>query len=169
MIGQLVEMVRAMLTEPVQLLPDVPEVLEAVGRTHRLVLITKGDLIHQTAKVESSGLAHHFEQIEIVMEKDAETYARIIEPDRRAADRFCMVGNSVKSDILPVLALGGSAVHVPYHLLWDLEQAPDDHGHDVRRAGVARRAAGAGCASPRRRSADQGVHHCSRRVISPPS
>ncbi|MEO6125561.1 MAG: GNAT family N-acetyltransferase [Ilumatobacteraceae bacterium] len=127
-IGHLIEMVRALLTEPVRLLPDVPRVLEAVGRTHRLVLITKGDLIHQTAKVQASGLAHHFEQIEIVMEKDPETYSRIIGQIGVPANRFLMVGNSVKSDILPVLALGGSAVHVPYHLLWDLEQAPSDHG-----------------------------------------
>ena len=128
LIGHLVEMARAMLSEPVQLLPGVPTVLETVGQTHRMVLITKGDLIHQTAKVESSGLAHHFEQIEIVMEKDASTYARIIEQIGVPPERFCMVGNSVKSDILPVLSLGGSAVHVPYHLLWDLEQPPHDHG-----------------------------------------
>lgn len=135
-IGDLVETVRAMLTEPVRLLPGVPEVLERVGRTHRLVLITKGDLIHQTAKVEASGLAHHFEQIEIVMEKDPETYARIIRGIGVPANRFCMVGNSVKSDILPVLSLGGSAVHVPYHLLWDLEQAPSDHGSTFAELGA---------------------------------
>ena len=127
-IGRLVETVRAMLAEPVHLLPNVSAVLEEVGRTHRMVLITKGDLIHQTAKVEASGLAHHFEQIEIVMEKDPETYSRIIRQLDVPINRFCMVGNSVKSDVLPVLALGGSAVHVPYHLLWDLEQAPHDHG-----------------------------------------
>ena len=127
-VGRLVEIVRAMLSEPVHLLANVSSVLEEIGRTHRVVLITKGDLIHQTAKVEASGLAHHFEQIEIVMEKDPETYARIIRSLDVPPNRFCMVGNSVKSDILPVLALGGGAVHVPYHLLWDLEQAPHDHG-----------------------------------------
>lgn len=128
-ISHLIETTRAMLTEPVQLLADVPWVLEQVGSTHRMVMITKGDLIHQTAKVESSGLAHHFERVEIVMEKDAQTYAAIIEQLGITPDRFCMVGNSVRSDILPVLSLGGSAVHVPYHLLWDLEHAPLDHGH----------------------------------------
>ncbi len=127
-IGRLIELTRSMLTEPVRLLPDVASVLEQVGATHRLVLITKGDLIHQTAKVEASGLAHHFEFVEIVMEKDAATYARIIEQVGVPVNRFCMVGNSVKSDILPVLALGGNAVHVPYPLLWDLEQPPHDHG-----------------------------------------
>ncbi len=127
-IGRLIELTRSMLGEPVHLLAGVGSVLEQVATTHRIVMITKGDLIHQSAKVAASGLAHHFEQIEIVMEKDAETYARIIEQLGVPANRFCMVGNSVKSDILPVLAIGGSAVHVPYPLLWDLEQAPHDHG-----------------------------------------
>lgn len=127
-IGRLVEVARAMLTEPVHLLPGVAAVLEQVGATHRMVLITKGDLIHQSAKIEASGLAHHFSDIEIVMEKDAATYSRIITRLGVPSSRFCMVGNSVRSDVLPVLSLGGSAVHVPYPLLWDLEQAPTDHG-----------------------------------------
>jgi putative hydrolase of the HAD superfamily len=130
-ITQLGEVVHSMLLEPVRLLPGVAEVLEQVGASHRLVLITKGDLIHQTAKVETSGLAHHFERVEIVMEKDAATYARIVQSLGVLPERFCMVGNSVRSDVLPVLALGASAVHVPYPLLWDLEHAPHDHGHVV--------------------------------------
>jgi putative hydrolase of the HAD superfamily len=130
-IVQLGDLVREMLLQPVRLLPDVAAVLEQVGASHRLVLITKGDLIHQTAKVETSGLAHHFERVEIVMEKDSATYARIINVLGVQPERFCMVGNSVRSDVLPVLALGASAVHVPYPLLWDLEQAPHDHGHVV--------------------------------------
>ena len=128
-LSQLVETARAMLTEPVHLLDGVPEVLAAVGATHRIVLITKGDLVHQSAKIDTSGLAHHFSDIEIVMEKDPETYSRIITRLGVPPSRFCMVGNSVRSDILPVLSLGGSAVHIPYPLLWDLEQAPEDHGH----------------------------------------
>jgi putative hydrolase of the HAD superfamily len=85
------------------------------------VLITKGDLVHQTHKIETSGLAHHFEELEIVLEKDSATYARLLGRLKVEPDRFLMVGNSVRSDILPVMALGGHAVHVPYHLLWDLE------------------------------------------------
>jgi putative hydrolase of the HAD superfamily len=127
--AELVEITRRMLTEPVHLLPGVGSVLEQVGDGHRLVLITKGDLIHQTHKVEASGLAHHFERIEIVLEKDPSVYARIVTELGVPPRRFCMVGNSVRSDILPVLAIGASAVHVPYHLLWDLEEAPQDHGH----------------------------------------
>jgi putative hydrolase of the HAD superfamily len=125
-VAQLVEMVRAMLSEPVRLLPHVPEVLAAVGAHFRLVLITKGDLIHQTHKVETSGLAHHFEHIEILLEKDPATYQRVLRDRAIEPTRFCMVGNSVRSDVLPVMALGATAVHVPYPLLWELEHVEHD-------------------------------------------
>ena len=131
-LGQLMEMVRAQLTEPVRLLPHVPEVLAKVGRHYRMVLITKGDLIHQTHKVETSGLAHHFSDIEILLEKDPHTYDRIFRKLGVAPGRVCMVGNSVRSDILPVMALGGTAVHVPYPLLWELEHVDhDEHFADL--------------------------------------
>ncbi|MEX0848234.1 MAG: HAD family hydrolase [Ilumatobacteraceae bacterium] len=125
-IGELLDMARGQLEEPVKLLPHVPEVLARVGASYKLVLITKGDLVHQTHKITTSGLAHHFDHLEIVLEKDPETYAGLIRRFGVAADRFLMVGNSVRSDILPVMALGGHAVHVPYHLLWDLEHVEHD-------------------------------------------
>jgi len=129
-IREVLELGAAMLVEPVHLLPHVPEVLERVGRSTRLVLITKGDLVHQTRKVTTSGLEHHFSDIEIVLEKDPSVYARLMARFGVEPERFCMVGNSVKSDVLPVLALGGHAVHVPYHVTWDLEKV-DDHDEDV--------------------------------------
>jgi putative hydrolase of the HAD superfamily len=125
-ISELVERARDQLQEPVRLLPDVPEVLADVGKHYRLVLITKGDLIHQTHKVDVSGLAHHFEHIEIVLEKDPPTYARLMERFEVEPERFCMVGNSVRSDILPVMSLGGHGVHVPYELLWELVHIDHD-------------------------------------------
>ena len=125
-VGQIVEMIRAQLTEPVRLLPHVPEVLASVGRHYRIVLITKGDLIHQTHKVETSGLAHHFEHVEILLEKDPAAYQRVFNDLSVAPERFCMIGNSVRSDILPVMALGATAVHVPYPLLWELEHVEHD-------------------------------------------
>ena len=125
-IGELLDMIRATLTEQVRLLPHVPEVLAKVGAHYRLVLITKGDLIHQTHKVETSGLAHHFTDIEIVLEKDPGQYDRLFRKFGVPAERICMVGNSVRSDILPVMALGGTAVHVPYPLLWELEHVEHD-------------------------------------------
>ena len=128
-VDEVVDVGMAMLTETVRLLPDVPEVLADLSRDHRLVLITKGDLVHQTRKVETSGLAHHFEQIEVVLEKDIATYARILRLVGVEPRRFCMVGNSVRSDILPVLELGGHAVHIPYPLLWEHEHV--DHDEDL--------------------------------------
>jgi putative hydrolase of the HAD superfamily len=129
-IGELVDLGRDMLTEQVHLLPHVPEVLAAVSPEVRTVLITKGDLVHQTRKVTTSGIEHHFADIEIVLEKDPATYTKILRRLGVAAERFCMIGNSVRSDVLPVMAIGGHAVHVPYHITWELELA-DGHGQDV--------------------------------------
>lgn len=120
-VAELIEITRDQLEAPVRLLPHVPEVLARVGAQYRLVLITKGDLVHQTHKITTSGLDHHFEHLEIVLEKDVETYARLLRRFGVPAERFLMVGNSVRSDVLPVMAIGGHAVHVPYHLLWELE------------------------------------------------
>jgi putative hydrolase of the HAD superfamily len=127
---ELLDIGRDMLTEPVHLLADVPEVLATVSTHTRVVMITKGDLVHQTRKVTTSGIEHHFTDIEIVLEKDPETYARILRRLGVDPGRFCMIGNSVRSDVLPVMAIGGHAVHVPYHITWELERV-DDHGEDV--------------------------------------
>lgn len=125
-IAELLELARAQLEEPVRLLAHVPEVLAEVGSRYRMVLITKGDLVHQTHKITTSGLEHHFEHVEVVLEKDAETYARLLRRFGVTPEHFVMVGNSVRSDVLPVMALGGHAVHVPYHLLWELEHVDHD-------------------------------------------
>jgi putative hydrolase of the HAD superfamily len=124
-IRQVVDLGADMLVDRVHLLDDVPEVLEQVGAHVRLALITKGDLVHQTRKVTTSGLEHHFADVEIVLEKDPSTYERVLARLGVAADRFLMIGNSVKSDVLPVMAIGGDAVHVPYHITWDLERVDD--------------------------------------------
>lgn len=125
-IGELVGLIRDQISDPVRLLPGVPDVLAKVARHYRLVLITKGDLIHQTHKIETSGLAHHFSDVEILLEKDPATYDRIFRRLGVQAEAVCMVGNSVRSDILPVMALGGTAVHIPYPLLWELEHVDHD-------------------------------------------
>ena len=120
-IGILVDHVHDMLREPVKLLDGVADALHAVARTHRIVMITKGDLVHQTRKVRTSGLDHHFEHIKIVLEKDTETYANVLNEWGVDPRRFLMVGNSVRSDVLPVLELGGFGLHIPYHVTWDHE------------------------------------------------
>jgi len=120
-IGDVVRLGMAMLTEPVRLLPGVPDVLSDLARDHRLVLITKGDLVHQWRKLDNSGITHHFAHIDVVMEKDEATYGRVLKDVDVAPERFCMVGNSVRSDVLPVLALGGHAVHIEYQYTWEHE------------------------------------------------
>ncbi len=114
-IHRIVAIAKALLRHPVELLPGVRAAVEAVAATHPVVLITKGDLFHQEAKVRQSGLSDLFRRIEIVSEKDEPTYARLLEEFAIAPQRFLMVGNSLRSDIAPVLALGGWGVHVPYH------------------------------------------------------
>ena len=126
-IQALVDLGKSILTHPVELLPDVRDAVAAVAEHCRVVLITKGDLFHQEAKVRDSGLADLFHRIEIVSEKNTETYARLFEEFAMPAARFAMVGNSLRSDIEPVLALGGSGVHVPYAITWahEAEHAAD--------------------------------------------
>lgn len=120
-IGQLVDHAHDMLMQPVELLDGVPETLAEVGRTHRLVLITKGDLVHQTRKITTSGLEHHFEHLSVVLEKDPATYRRVLGDWGIDPSTFLFVGNSVRSDVLPLLEIGAHGVHVPYHLTWEHE------------------------------------------------
>jgi putative hydrolase of the HAD superfamily len=128
-IGELVDHAHDMLRHPVELLDGVAETLDAVGRNHRLIMITKGDLVDQTRKVRTSGLEHHFEHIEVVLEKNVATYRRVLTEWGVEPSTFLMVGNSVRSDILPILELGGNGVHVPYHVTWGHEVV-HEHDHD---------------------------------------
>lgn len=123
---------REMLAHPVELLPGVAEVVPALARDYRLILITKGDLHHQERKVAASGLAAHFQAVEILSEKDGSAYERLRHRHGIRWEEFAMVGNSLKSDILPVLRLGGAGVHVPYHLTWAHEHVAEPPCHEPR-------------------------------------
>lgn len=116
---------REMLAHPVEPLPHVEETLKAVAGRYRLLLITKGDLFDQERKLAQSGLGDLFDGVEIVSEKTTETYARVFARHGDGAARAMMVGNSLKSDILPALAAGSWAVHVPHELTWALEHAEE--------------------------------------------
>ncbi len=124
-IQELLALGREMLAHPVELLEGAAEILHELAPRHRLLLITKGDLRDQERKLAKSALGAHFGAVEIVSEKDRATYAQILRRHAIAPERFLMVGNSIKSDILPVLALGGAGVHVPYHLLWAHERVEE--------------------------------------------
>jgi putative hydrolase of the HAD superfamily len=128
-IQRIVDLGKDMLAHPLEVIDGVPQVVEQLAASHRLVLITKGDLLHQETKVASSGLADHFWHVDIVTEKDVATYRRVLARHAIPPDEFVMVGNSVRSDVLPVLDLGARAVHVPYEITWEIEQvAIDDAG-----------------------------------------
>jgi putative hydrolase of the HAD superfamily len=105
-----------MLAHPVELLPGVKETVAVLAATHKLLVITKGDLRDQERKVAASGLASHFRAVEVLSEKDGEAYARVLRKHGVVPAEFLMVGNSLKSDVLPVLEVGGAAAYIPYHL-----------------------------------------------------
>jgi putative hydrolase of the HAD superfamily len=115
---------RAILEQPLELIDGAQTVLEELGGKHRLLLVTKGDLLDQEAKIASSGLADLFAGIEIVSQKDQPSYRRLLNQQSVPAEHFVMVGNSLPSDILPVVALGGRGIHVPYRVTSHLEIAP---------------------------------------------
>jgi putative hydrolase of the HAD superfamily len=125
-ITRILELGKGLLNHPVELLDGVQETIDTLAMTGRdLMVITKGDLFHQETKVAGSGLADRFSQVEIVSEKDVATYRRIISERGVDPARFLMIGNSVRSDVLPVVELGGHAVHLPYRFTWAHEEVAD--------------------------------------------
>jgi len=129
-IARILEAGHEMLEHPIELLPHAQAAVEHMAASrHRLILITKGDLLDQERKLAQSGLGDHFDRVEIVSEKTPGTYARIFAEHGDGAERAMMVGNSMKSDVRPALEAGGWGVHVPFELSWALEhaEAPRDH------------------------------------------
>lgn len=122
-IQTLIDTGREMLAHPVELLEGVAETLPALASSHRLLVITKGDLVDQQRKLSKSGLGEFFADVEIVSEKDPKTYEDILRRQGAKPAEFLMVGNSLKSDVLPVLEVGASAAHVPYKVTWALEHS----------------------------------------------
>lgn len=120
---------REMLRHPVETLPHATDALEALAGRYRLVLITKGDLFDQERKLAASGLGEHFDAVEIVSDKSEATYARIFSVGGHDPSAAMMIGNSLKSDILPALGAGSWGVYVPHDLTWSFEHAdkPDTH------------------------------------------
>jgi putative hydrolase of the HAD superfamily len=127
----LIDQAKRMLSEAIEVFDGAPETVGALSVSHPLMLITKGDLLHQTSKLDRSGLRPHFRHVEVVSTKTAEVYARILERHGVRADRFLMIGNSLRSDVLPVIEAGGWAVYVPSALSWSHEHAdPPAQGAD---------------------------------------
>jgi putative hydrolase of the HAD superfamily len=117
---------KRMLTQPTELLDGVEPALHELSERYGLLLVTKGDLFDQESKLARSGLADLFLGVEIVSEKNAASYRGILKRRGINAGEFVMVGNSLRSDIVPVLELGARAVHIPYHVTWHHEHVPEE-------------------------------------------
>ncbi|HEY8595901.1 MAG TPA: HAD family hydrolase [Devosiaceae bacterium] len=122
-IGEILALGRDMLAHPVETLPHAAETLEVLASSHRLILITKGDLFDQERKLAQSGLGDFFTEVEIVSDKTAHTYARIFSGAGDGAENSLMVGNSLRSDVIPAIEAGAWGVHVPHENTWALEHA----------------------------------------------
>lgn len=129
LISKVIELGHELLQQPVELLPGVEETLTALSKNYRLVLATKGDLLDQERKLKQSGLLDYFQHIEVMSEKKEADYQRLMHQLNCAPEQFLMIGNSLKSDVLPVLELGGFAVHIPYHITWSHEQHEEKVEH----------------------------------------
>jgi len=110
------------LTKPVQIIDGVEDVLKNLRGRYRLVMATKGDLLDQERKLKKSGLEPFFHHIEIMSDKKEDDYRRLIKRLDIQPDEFVMIGNSIKSDVLPVLNIGGHGIHIPYHITWEHEK-----------------------------------------------
>ncbi len=140
-IQHVLDLAKQMLSADVELLEGVADVVARLAETYPLMLITKGDLVHQEAKIEQSGLKPYFRSIEIVADKTPQSSAALLKHHHIDPARFLMIGNSLRSDVLPVLAIGGQAVHVPYTITWAHEHVDvpaDQQGryHELEHIGL---------------------------------
>jgi putative hydrolase of the HAD superfamily len=128
-IGELIAAGQEMLAHPIELLPDVQGTVETLADSHRLILITKGDLLDQERKLAQSGLGELFAGVEIVSQKTPAVYSEVFTLQGDGPDRAMMVGNSMKSDVVPAIAVGSWGVYVPHGLTWELEHEDAPEGH----------------------------------------
>ena len=130
-IDKIIEIGHDLLQKPIELLGGVQETLETLKDKYRLIVATKGDLLDQERKLKNSGLEHYFHHIEIMSEKKVANYQKLLNHLDCKPENFLMLGNSIKSDILPVLELGANAAHIPYHVTWTHEQ--QEHNFEARK------------------------------------
>lgn len=125
---------KQMLAEPVELLPHIEEVLDQLSKKYKLVVATKGDLLDQERKLIKSGLIDYFHHVEIVSDKKETQYKKLVKHLDIQPQEFLMIGNSLKSDVIPVLAMGGHAFHIPFHTTWSHEQVDEEINHSKFKA-----------------------------------
>ena len=124
-IGDLLKIGKEMLDKPIELLAGVEEVLHSLHGRYKLIVATKGDLLDQERKLEKSGLINYFHHVEVMSEKKIPDYQKLTKHLDIAPQELLMIGNSLKSDILPLIAIGASAIHVPFHTTWTHEQVSE--------------------------------------------
>ena len=129
-ISQIIDLGKDMLNAPVTLLPHIEDVLEELSKKYKLVVATKGDLLDQERKLEKSGLSKYFHHIEVMSDKQPANYLKLIKHLDIEPASFLMVGNSLKSDVLPVLEVGSYAMHIPFHTTWAHEQVDIEVSHE---------------------------------------
>ena len=128
-IEKITEYGKELLQKPIELLDGVEETLEALKGKYKLVVATKGDLLDQRRKLHNSGLGHYFHHIEVMSDKKEKDYEDLLKRLEIKPDEFFMIGNSLKSDVLPVLNIGGYAVHIPFHTTWEHEKISHNVEH----------------------------------------
>ena len=129
-INKIIKIGHELLQKPTELLDGVQETLDNLKDNYRLIVATKGDLLDQERKLKKSGLEHYFHHIEIMSEKKVADYQKLLKHLDCKPENFLMLGNSIKSDIIPVLELGANAAHIPYHVTWTHEQLEHNLKHD---------------------------------------
>jgi len=121
-IQKILDIGKDMIKKPVELLDGVEEVLKVLYKKYRLIVITKGDLLDQERKLKKSGLLKYFHHIEVLSNKNEDNYSRLLKHLNIKTEHFLMIGNSLKSDVLPLVAIGAKAIHVPFHTTWAHEE-----------------------------------------------
>lgn len=129
-VEKVLEYGKDMLSKPVELMDDIEDVLQKLKLKYRLVVATKGDLLDQEQKLKRSGLENHFHHIEVMSEKKEDDYRKLIRHLDIQPNEFLMIGNSLKSDVLPVLEIGGHAIHIPFHTTWEHEKIDHHVEHE---------------------------------------
>ncbi len=125
-IGEILKLGKRMISHPVELLDGVEEVLSKLMGKYRLIVLTKGDLLDQERKLEKSGLSQYFHHVEVLSDKKEINYKNLLDHLNIDVNEFLMIGNSLKSDVLPILNIGAKAVHVPFHTTWAHEMVAED-------------------------------------------
>lgn len=129
LIEQIIGFGKTLLNMPVELLPDVKNVLTTLNGKYKLIVVTKGDLLDQERKLQRSGLQKYFDHVEIMSDKQVQDYKRLLDQLACEPHEFLMIGNSMKSDILPVLEVGGYAAYIPFHITWAHEEVEEPVEH----------------------------------------